>query len=417
MPLNNNLKDNKSGMKRVLVLVPEFPRLTETFIQREISKLIELGNLDVTVFAMAKATGKLMDNVKGHVVYKRLSVVSGIRAFFYFLPQLAKVLRVYFWFIRQSLAEKEACVLKAPYFFAKSCGYAYLFAEETPEYIHANFMSWPSTMALIASKLLDIPYSISAHAKDVMVEGEYFEAKVASAKFIAICNVYAYKSCLDQSGKKDPKNVLLRYHGIDPSKAFDVDVSVEKPARVVLCNVGDRLVAKKGQKYLIEAAKILKDRGYDFELHIGGPGPLYEELMAQIKDLGLTDVVFIHGEGEGVPFETVVSYLKIADIVVKSNINLGSGDADGIPTSVIEAAMMGKPVVATDAGSVTDLIVNEETGLIVSQRNPEELAEAVVRLLDNPDLASELASSAKEKAFEMFDLTRNVQEIEQLILN
>jgi len=122
------------------------------------------------------------------------------------------------------------------------------------------------------------------------------------------------------------------------------------------------LVEKKGQKYLIEVAKILKDNGYNFEVHIAGPGPLYETLLAQIKDSGLGDCVFIHGGGKGVPFSTVVSYLKIADIVVQPNINLSSGDSDGIPTFVIESALMAKPIVATDAGSITDLIENEKTG-------------------------------------------------------
>ncbi len=402
-----------SPSRRVLIFVPEFPRLTETFIQREISKLIELGNLDITVFSLERATGTLFDNVRDRVVYKRVSLFLILKALFHFIFNHPKRLwKAYTFFVKHP----ERNFLKKTYFFLKSCGYAYLFLLEEPDHIHANFMSWPSTMAMLISTLLDIPYSISAHAKDVMVEGEYIPSKVKTAKFISICNKFAYQSCIDQSGVENPENVLLQYHGIDFKKAFEIETTLEKPERFVLFNGGSRLVEKKGQRYLIEAAKILKDEGYDFEVHIAGPGPLYEELINQIEELNLEETVFIHGEGKGVPFEEVVSYLKVSDIVVQSNINLGSGDADGVPTFVIESALMGMPIVTTGAGSITDLIRHEDTGLVVSQKNPHELAEGIKRLIENPDLARELGEKARDRAEEMFDLEKNVKELEALLI-
>jgi len=401
------------GTKQILIFVPEFPRLTETFIQREISKLIELGNLDITVFSLKKASGKLLDNVQDHVVYKRLNTFSLVSAFLYFglkFPQ--ELFSAFKLFVVNPEDEEKVSIL----LFLKSIGYAYLFSRLSPDHIHANFMSWPSTVAMIASKLLGIPYSISAHAKDVMVEGEHFKSKVASAKFIAICNKFAHKYCVDRSGVSDPKNVLLQYHGVDPKESFAVTPVLEKPNRPLLFNGGSRLVEKKGQKYLIEAAKILKDRGYDFEVHIAGPGPLYDELLAQIKELNLEDRVFIHGAGKGVPFDTVVSYLKVTDIVVQPNINLSSGDADGVPTFIIESALMAKPVVTTDAGSITDLIENEKTGLVVAQGNAQAFADAVEILLNDLGYARKLGDAAKIRAEEMFNLDRNIKELEELLL-
>ena len=401
------------GTKRVLVFVPEFPRLTETFIQREISKLIDFGNLDVTIFSLQKASGKFLEGVEDRVVYRRPNVVILLKALLFFGGKFSKRLCKTFkdFVIAPEKSEKVSFPL-----FVKSMGYAYLFSLLSPDHIHANFMSWPSTVAMIAAKLLGISYSISAHAKDVMVEGECFRSKVESAKFISICNKFAYKYCVDHSGVANPKNVLLQYHGVDPKTAFAGISSIEKPDRPLLFNGGSRLVEKKGQKYLIEAARILKDKGYDFEVHIAGPGPLYKSLLAQIKDLDLGDRVYIHGEGEGVSFDTVVSYLKIADVVVQPNINLGSGDSDGIPTFVIESALMAKPVVATDAGSIIDLIENEVTGLIVAQRDPLAFAEAIERVLNDSSLGSRLGEAAKARAEQMFDLDKNIKELEKLLL-
>ena len=441
MSLRNNVSENYESAiptevslkKRVLVFVPEFPKLTETFIQREISKLIELGNLEITVFSLKKSSGKLLEGVSDHVVYQRLGVLSFLKGWVYFLTtrpsQLWNTAKYFF-----SL-KKGNSFSKVPFFF-KSVGYTYLFSLQNPDHIHANFMSWPSTMAMIASLLLEIPYSISAHAKDVMVEGEYFAPKVETAKFISICNRLAYEDCINRSGKdsgKDnPSNVLLQYHGIDSVKAFESISPAKRGERLFLFNGGARLVEKKGQKYLLEAAKILKDKGLDFELHIAGPGPLYSDLMLQIAELGLENNVFIHGKGNGVPFDEVVAYLKACDIVVQSNINLNSGDADGIPTFVIEAAMLGKPIVATDAGSITELIINGETGWVVPQRDPQALADAILQVLQGqsfiqnevlPLVAGETPSWMKDcplevqkKALDMFDLDKNIKELEQLLL-
>ncbi len=420
------MQKNQDKKKKILIFVPEFPRLTETFIQREISKLVDLGNLEITVFSLEKASGRLFDNVATHVVYQRLDFVTAIRAWIYFLSRKPSVLGKTFRFL---LSTKEETLAKKLVIFAKSVGYAYLFKQLSPDHIHANFMSWPSTMAMIGSKLLEIPYSISAHAKDVMVEGEFFASKVATAKFISICNRFAYEDCIRRSGVEAPENVLLQYHGIDSVASFDSVPPAKRGTRPFLFNGGARLVEKKGQKYLIEAAKILKDNGLDFELHIAGPGPLYQELTQQIASLGLQDNVFIHGGGEGVPFNEVVSYLKACDLVVQSNINLDSGDADGIPTFIIEAAMLAKPIVATDAGSILEL-VDEKTGWIVPQRDPKALADAIlqglsfIKMGDLPVATEQSAKTAKDypceilrqKALAMFDIDKNIKELEQLLI-
>ncbi|HOM77592.1 MAG TPA: glycosyltransferase family 4 protein [bacterium] len=435
--------EEKHGKKmRVLVFVPEFPRLTETFIQREISKLIELNNLDITVFSLEKAPGKTLDNVAGSVVYKRLTFKDALIAWIFFTftkpVVLFKTIRD---FMRDSL--KEGFGINKIMFLAKSVGYAYLFRQHSPDHIHANFMSWPSTMAMLISKILGIPYSISAHAKDVMVEGEYFAPKVLSAKFVSICNRFAYEDCIKRSGIKDPKNVLLQYHGIDSVQSFESIAPAKRSGKLFVFNGGSRLVEKKGQKYLIEAAKILKDFGLEFEVHIAGPGPLFGELVSQIDSLGLADHVFIHGNGDGVPFDKVVSLLKACDIVAQSNINLDSGDADGIPTFVIEAAMLAKPIVTTNAGSIEELIIDGKTGWVVPQRDPMALSQGILRAKEFIDFKRSLGEvnfqgkagqdmvantfippkefvditlEAQKKALEMFDLDKNIRELEQLLI-
>lgn len=391
--------------KRVLYFVPEFPRISETFIEREISKLIEWDNLDIIVLSLAKATGSTSEAVVARTVYKRLTFSDFLGGLAYVFTKPSKVL--------------EAYLLVSPvnlYFFIKSLGYTKIISKLKPAHIHAHFFSWPSTTVLIASHILEIPFSISAHARDVFMEGELLPKKIKSAKFVSICNSFARNKALELAGGEvDESKVKLIYHGIDP-KLFENAPKMPRWEVPAIFLGGTRLVEKKGLKYMIEASKLLVDRGIRHRVDLVGPGDLYQELDKIIDDLNLRDTVFIHGNGKGTPFAEVLEYYKVADVFVLPSIETGAGDADGVPTVCIEAAMAKLPIVSTSAGGITDLIEDGVTGLIVEQRNPQAIADAVQKLLSDKELANKLGQSAHTKAIQMFDITKNIGELERLLL-
>ncbi len=398
--------------KRVLYFVPEFPRISETFIEREISKLIEWGNLDVTVLSLAKATGSTSQAVMERTVYKRLSFTDFLGGLVYLFTSPRDVIR-YFKLAREI---PNQSLLPKVYFFLKSLGYTKIIARLSPDHIHAHFFSWPSTTVLIASHILGIPFSISAHARDVFMEGELIAKKIQSAKFVSICNSFARNKALDLAGKDvDPTKVKLIYHGIDP-KIFETPPKMPRWEAPAIFLGGTRLVEKKGIKYMIEASKILVDRGTRHRVDLVGPGDLYYELDKLIGDLGLKNTVFIHGGGKGTPFAEVLEYYKVADVFVLPSIETGAGDADGVPTVCIEAAMAKLPIVSTAAGGITDLIEDGVTGLIVEQRNPQAIADSVQKLLSDKELATKLGQNAYAKAVQMFDITKNIGQLENLLV-
>lgn len=390
--------------KRVLYFVPEFPRISETFIEREISKLIEWGNLDITVLSLAKATGSTSEAVVARTVYKRLNFGDFLGGLAYTLTKPSKVL--------------EAHRLVSPvnlYFFLKSLGYTKAIEKLSPDHIHAHFFSWPSTTVLIASHILGIPFSISAHARDVFMEGELLPQKIKSARFVSICNSFARNKALELAGGEvDESKVKLIYHGIDP-KLFETTPKMPRWEVPAIFLGGTRLVEKKGLKYMIEASKLLIDQGIKHRVDLVGPGDLYQELDKLIGDLGLRNTVVIHGRGKGTPFAEVLEYYKVADVFVLPSIETGAGDADGVPTVCIEAAMAKLPIISTSAGGITDLIEDNVTGLIVEQRNPQAIADAVQKLLADKELAKRLGENAHTKAVQMFDITKNIGELERLL--
>ena len=168
---------------------------------------------------------------------------------------------------------------------------------------------------------------------------------------------------------------------------------------------------------MIQASKILVDKGITHRVDLVGPGNLYQELSKLIVELGLQETVFIHGNGKGTPFKEVLEYYKVADIFVLPSIETGAGDVDGVPTVVIEAAMAKLPIISTNAGAITDLIENGVTGIIIGQKDPQAIADTIEHLLTDKVLSDQLAQTAYTKAVKMFNIDNNVKQLERLLLD
>jgi glycosyltransferase involved in cell wall biosynthesis len=406
----------------LLVFVPTFPVVTETFIERELVKLAEMPKLHVTVLALAKGTGALDASLFGRVVYKKLGVVSFFPTFFSAIPLYINCFtRIGTAFAllgnpKVSFAKKVFTFLKA-YFY-----YMPVFAKLQPDFILAQFLSAPSTITMLVAELLQLPYGVSAHARDVFEFAEYVSEKVKTATFITVCNKAAYEKCLRLSGMLSVgqfrmPNVILRYHGVDFAKYSVPGLLARSDSKLVLFNNG-RLTEKKGQKYLIEACDILKKSGVDFKLTIlAGGGELYTEVQDLITKLGLQAQIDIVNDGKGIPFEEAVGYYQSATIFVYPGVVTGAGDSDGIPNVLIEAALFKLPIIATNAGSTEELVENGNTGVIVPQRDPDSLAKAIIYLAQHKTMQETLAKNCYDKAKKLFNLDQNVSELEKLIVN
>lgn len=388
--------------KRVLYFIPEFPRISETFIEREVSKLIERENVDVHVLSLKKASGTTSEEVLKVTDFKRLDWLTSFKAAFYFITRFHEVVRAY------GLVGK-------PFLFLKAVGYTKIIESYHPNHIHVHFLSDPSTIVLVASTILNVPFSISGHARDVFLEGTLIQEKAAEAKFLTICNTYAWKKCIEIAGYDYVSKIHKVFHGIN-IHTFEGQNALEKPNRPVIFLGGTRLVEKKGIRYMLEASKILLERGVDHQVDLVGPGPLYSEFKDLIKKYDLENTVYIRGEGQGTPFEEVKEYYKIADVFVFPAIKTEEGDADGVPTVVIEAAIAKLPIITTNAGGISDLIVDGETGVVVQQKDPQALATEIERLLNDKELSRSLGEAAYSKASKMFDLDTNTTELENFFL-
>lgn len=282
-------------------------------------------------------------------------------------------------------------------------------------HIHAHFANAPTTVAHLAHRMSGIPFSFTAHAKDIYLSRpENIREHLRAARFAATCTAYNVAHLRTLAAEVDPDKIRLVYHGIDlgqftPRHAPPVPENRE--SRPMILSVG-RLVPKKGHEDLIEACARLRDRGIRFRCVIVGSGPLRGELDALIGRLGMGAEVSLRG---AMTHADLVGLYREADLFVLAPRIAENGDRDGIPNVIAEAMASDVPVIATDVSGIPELVAHEVSGLLVPSRQPEALAGAVQRLLADSPLGRRLARQARGRLERDFNLWETTRELHALI--
>jgi glycosyltransferase involved in cell wall biosynthesis len=277
------------------------------------------------------------------------------------------------------------------------------------EHVHAHFASAATTVARLAAGFAGVPYTFTAHAKDIFhqsVSADELQRKITDAA--AVITVSDYNSSyLRQNDGGSHDKVQRVYNGL-ALEQFLFESPDERP-RVVI-SVG-RLVEKKGLSDLVEACAILAARGCEFSCQIVGTGPQEQQIRTQIYGLGLHERVKLVGPR---PQGEVIKLVQQAAVVAAPYVVGSDGNRDGLPTALLEAMALGTPCVATDVTGVPEAVRHEETGLIVPQHDPRALANSIERLLDDRALRVRLAARARELVEAEFDICRNSARLREI---
>jgi glycosyltransferase involved in cell wall biosynthesis len=161
-------------------------------------------------------------------------------------------------------------------------------------------------------------------------------------------------------------------------------------------------VEKKGFARLIEACRILANRGAAFDCVIGGSGELEAELRAHVRRLDLEGRVKL--TGETLLQERITEFMHAGDVYVLPCVRAADGDVDGLPQMLVEAMACGLPAISTRLAGIPDLVRHEETGLLVEPHDAAGLADAIERLMRDRPLAARLAAAGRRWVEERFDL-------------
>ena len=403
----------------IAYVMKRYPRLTETFILNEIRAMERLG-AQLHIFSLLPPEPPphhpMVSEVvapihslppQGRAKWAGLAGAHGRMLAASPLRYAGAVLRAMLWSVLSPTPLSVWKQFGRGGYVASACRRAGI------RHIHAHFANAPAATARFASLMSGIPFSFTAHAKDLyLTPPRVIQRRARAATFVATCTGYNARYLQDLLGA-DAAKVHLVYHGIDLSQ-FGVREAPQPAAKVqprLILSVG-RLVEKKGHDDLITACALLRGRGHSFRCMIVGEGPLRDALAAQIVQMKLEDVVTLEG---AMTHSKLIALYRHADLFALAPRIADDGDRDGIPNVIAEAMAIGVPVVSTDVSGIPELVQPGRTGMLAPPNDPSAMADALGRLLADPHAAAQLAHAARARLEQDFDLWTTTRRLHALI--
>jgi glycosyltransferase involved in cell wall biosynthesis len=389
-------------------IIGTYPGLTTTFIDREVVALRGMG-VQLRILSIRQPWTKLsaeQEALRKDVTYllpvKWLPLI--ISHLSYALTKPNRFFSTLAYLLTRPHPSLRARLMTLIH-FVEGVYAAYMLRRTPGEHLHAHFIDRAATVAMVASRLLGIPYSVTAHASDIYVDPVLLQEKLANAKFVSTCTAYN-RSYLSQFGKDLFNHKLLCiYHGLELERY--VNEQQPRLGRPVILSVG-QLQERKGLSYLVEACGFLRDRGVQFECRIIGEGPLRPNLQEQIQKLRLEDFVRLVG---ALPHEEVIAQYQEATVFALPAILGKDGDRDGIPNVILEALSMGLPVVSTSHSGIPEVIEEDVNGLLVPPEDAQALSSALERLICNPEMRNAFGKAGRQIVADRFNPDKNARRL------
>ncbi len=397
---------NRSEKPSLGMILKGYPRISETFISNEILLLEKLG-FSIHIFSMRQPresfSHKSIKKIKAKVDYLPETLLTSLHLL---LPDNLMLAA------KRPVAYANAIAIAARRFFRtrKSATIKHLFqagylvnrflSKNKVAHLHAHFAHSPTSVAMFASHLSGLPFSFTAHAKDIYTsDPRQLREKIEMARFVVTCTEYNRQHLLNLI-PENTKPIHRVYHGIDLN-LFKAEPLMEKreskPFQILTVA---RMAPKKGLPTVYKALRLIADEQIPIRHTLIGDGDDREKILALIKELKLNEVTELCGT---MPHDEVLKHFRKADLFVLGCEIAENGDRDGVPNVLVESMSMGVPVVATSVSGIPELVKNGETGLLVPSGQPEEMARAIKELLLNEDLRKKIIPAAGRRVKEGFD--------------
>jgi glycosyltransferase involved in cell wall biosynthesis len=383
-----------------------YPRISETFISNEILLLEQLG-FAVRIFSMRRGresfTHDSVARIRAGVDYLPDTFLRNAQRLIY--PNLCLALRR-----PRRFAAGWAAVCRRfrrtrnPASLRHFLQAGYLVERCLPGrgvvHLHAHFAHSPASVALYTSALSGLPFSFTAHAKDIYTsDPSQLREKIALARFVVTCTEYNRRHLLELADGL-PTPVHRIYHGIDTQLFTNGRCIRSKPSPPYQLLTVARLTPKKGIPTVLRAVQQLHERGVRLKHTLIGDGQDRERTLRLVRELGLERICRWLGVQ---PHGVVLEHYRHADLFVLGCEVADDGDRDGIPNVLFESMAMGVPVVATDVSAIPELVQTGGTGLLVPPRQPKRLAAAMLTMLTDDGLRQKVIPAARERVLRDFD--------------
>lgn len=360
---------------RIAYFINQYPKVSHTFIRREILALEELG-LTVQRIALRGWDGTLADaaDLREHE-QTRYVLQAGV---FNILLNIIKAMVLtpcrFFSAFRLALKMGRHADRPLPYhliYLAEACRIVPWMKAFGASHVHAHFGSNSAEVVMLAHVLGGPSFSFTTHGPEEFDKPVFLglPEKIRRAAFVIAISSYGKSQLLRWANQNDWPKIKVVHCGLEKSFYQIAPQPVTANSRLVC--VG-RLCEQKGQLLLLEAASLLVKKGIHFELVLAGDGEMRAEIEHAIAAYGLKSKVRITG---WISSEQVRNEILAASALVLPSF------AEGLPVVIMEAMALRRPVISTYVAGIPELVMPGINGWLVAAGSAEELAEAMADLL------------------------------------
>jgi colanic acid/amylovoran biosynthesis glycosyltransferase len=400
-----------SGL-RVAYMTGQYPRATDTFIQREVAALRGRG-VFVQTFSIRKPEAK--ENVGPE------QQAEGARTHYVLPARFAAILRAHAGLLlakprRYLAALKTALTVRPPgvkamvwqaAYFVEAGVVADRAAALKLSHLHNHFSNSSCSVAMLAAQLGGFTFSFTMHGPAEFYEPKYWriDEKIRRALFVACISNFCRSQAMVFAPQECWEKLHIVHCGVDPADFNSAGVKPPSGEGSRLLFVG-RLAGVKGLPILLDAVARLKQGHPGIELTVAGDGPDREKLVAQSQRLGI---------GANVRFPGYQSQRQVRELLGRTDVFVMASFAEGVPVVLMEAMAARVPVVATQIAGVPELVEDGVSGFLVPPGDPIALADKVDRLLRDGNLRCDFGRAGSEKVSRDFNILTEAEKLCQIL--
>lgn len=414
--------NNKPFFPFVYIIL-DFPKRSEQFIAREVRALgRRFGK--VLVYSLRKGDYELPLENNITVVYLEertwQQIISAHMILMWRRPAAywrTLIKRIIFPFIKaigpKSPSERRQRAGKKARRYLRSAAIAADLLKWNTAHIHAHYAHRPAEMAFRVSSFTGIPFSFTAHAKDLFLTRKSKVARlVKRSSFALTCTRDGEKYLRSIVSEKYHRRIYCLYHGL-PLDRFSTQTPSRLPGTKPVILSAGRFIDKKGFDILLLALAELKKRGIEFRCILAGDGLLADRIKKNTEALGLAREVEFPG------FISEWALMRIyaeTDVFALACRESADGNKDGIPNVILEAMAFAIPIVSTRVGGIPEVLKSGKNGHLVEPDKPLDLADALESLLKDNKRRKKMGQTGRKLVAGNFDITKNSEKLFRLFL-
>jgi glycosyltransferase involved in cell wall biosynthesis len=356
--------------------VNQYPKVSHSFIRREILALEELG-LNITRYSIRSVpVAELADknDIKEHSKTLTLLDTGLITIFVATLKTLVTSPSVFFLAMLTAISlgqKSQRGVLRHLIYLAEACLLKQKLKQAGISHIHAHFGTNSTTVAMLCKLIGGPKYSFTVHGPEEFDDpvGLSLSKKIDQSTFVVAVSSFGRSQLMRQCPHTQWHKIKVVHCAVDDSFMQTPETPLPNGPRLVC--VG-RLCEQKGQLLLLEALKKLDNRGIDFEMTLAGDGEMRAMIEARIQEYGLEKKVHITGW---------ISGDQVRRLILDSRAMVLPSFAEGLPVVIMESLALQRPVISTYVAGIPELVKNGENGWLIPAGSIEDLVIALKEVL------------------------------------